>query len=41
VSHELQSTEDAREIIELFRASYRRAVAREARHAARTGEETG
>lgn len=41
VSHELRSSEDAREVIELFRASYRRAVAREARHAARTGKESG
>ena len=41
VSHELQSAEDVREVIELFRASYERAVAREASHAARTGEETG
>ena len=41
VSHELQSAEDAREVIELFHASYERAVAREARHAARTGKETG
>ncbi len=40
-SHELRSEEDAREVIELFRTSYERAVAREARHAARIGKETG
>lgn len=40
-SHELRSAEDAREVIELLRISYERAVARKARHAARTGKGAG
>ena len=35
VSHEVRGPEDAAQVVELFRASYERAVAREARHAAR------
>ena len=38
VSHEVRSAEDVAQVVELFRASYERAVAREARHAARTAK---
>lgn len=41
VSHELQSAEDVRGVLELFRARDDRAIAREASHAARTGKGTG
>ena len=38
VSHEVRSAEDVAQVVELFRASYDRAVDREARHAARTAK---
>ncbi len=37
-SHEVRSADDASEVIELFRVTYERALAREARHAARKTE---